>query len=692
MKEELRSLKKCRKIILPKTDEECSIDEFKKMCDMFLDSPLNELIKSHATLKGKRRISHRYSIEIKQFALTLYFLSPRAYNYLEKLLTLPTKRSLQRMTEQLLCKPGLKNKAIFKALELKTQTMLEQDKHCVICIDEMSLKSNMFYYIGNDEIIGFEDIGTGKKKSLICKNALVIMARGLYSLWKQPIAFFFVGSQIKSTDLKPIIEECVVNLTDIGLTVEALASDMGSNFLELANLYNVTPESPEFQVKSHTLLYIFDPCHLIKATRNNLMKHTFRFEGKSTSWKFIEHFYEQDKKQFYRCAPKLTNAHLRPTNFEKMKVSLAAQVLSHTVASGMNTYMSLGGLPADAFGTIEVIERFNNLFDILNSYSLRNPNKFKNVFEGSKFQLDFFNDTMHFLSELKIINSNNQDITKRIKFLNCWKITINSVMKLWEKLSKLDFMYIKTRSINTDCLENFFGSIRQQGGNCVNPTPIQFSRAFKKLHCQKYLHSENMNCNKDLGSILMDVKSTNISEIFETENISKPISAIDVPDKSYRRENLPTKNAFSYVCGYLLKKALDVHSDCDCCENYKAQCEVLDVNTLLIHYKAYDTTKNIHGALQPPPERFIEYIYNLEHIFKTNFEDSSVEQGISQKLFNIMEGIEFIHPCPDFPKNFILKLFIRMKIFYSMKYTNRDLKYNSKDKKNVRKLNIVSHI
>lgn len=159
---------------------------------MFLEGPLKELIKSHVTLKSKRRISHRYSAEIKQFSLMLYFLSPHAYNYISKLLTLPTKRSLQRMTEQLLCKPGFDNKAIFKALELKIQTMLEQEKHCVLCIDEMSLKSNMYYDIGKDEIVGFEDIGTGKKQSSICKNALVVMARGLYSMWKQPLAFFFL--------------------------------------------------------------------------------------------------------------------------------------------------------------------------------------------------------------------------------------------------------------------------------------------------------------------------------------------------------------------------------------------------------------------------------------------------------------------------------------------------------------------
>lgn len=41
--------------------------------------------------------------------------------------------------------------------------MIDQEKHCVLCIDEMSIKSNLFYGTGRDEIIGFENTGRKKK-------------------------------------------------------------------------------------------------------------------------------------------------------------------------------------------------------------------------------------------------------------------------------------------------------------------------------------------------------------------------------------------------------------------------------------------------------------------------------------------------------------------------------------------------
>lgn len=122
------------------------------------------------------------------------------------------------------------------------------------------------------------------------------------------------------------------------------------------------------------------------------MDKSFSIGDHKTSWKFVETFYIEDKKQPYRCAPKLTDAHIYPTNFQKMKVKLASQVLSRTVASGMQAYMSLGVLSPDAQTTIEVIEKFDKLFDILNSSEVNHPNKFKNSFQGLDYQNDFLEE------------------------------------------------------------------------------------------------------------------------------------------------------------------------------------------------------------------------------------------------------------------------------------------------------------
>ena len=136
-----------------------------------------------------------------------------------------------------------------------------------------------------------------------------------------------------------------------------------------------------------------------------------------------------DSKQFYRCAPKLSHSHIYPTNFEKMRVRLAVQVLSHTVAAGMNLCMNLGALPNEAIGTIEILEKCINLFDILNLSFTSEKNKFKKVFEGNEFQIRVLNKMLDFFKQLKVFNKNNQDITSQCRFVRRCLITIAGVKK-----------------------------------------------------------------------------------------------------------------------------------------------------------------------------------------------------------------------------------------------------------------------
>lgn len=59
---------------------------------------------------------------------------------------------------------------------------------------------------------------------------------------------------------------------------------------------------------------------------------------RTARWKHIVDFYEIDKGRFdigERMVPKLTDSHIYPDKLRKMKVSVAAQVLSQRVGSIM---------------------------------------------------------------------------------------------------------------------------------------------------------------------------------------------------------------------------------------------------------------------------------------------------------------------------------------------------------------------
>jgi len=99
----------------------------------------------------------------------------------------------------------------------------------------------------------------------------------------------------------------------------------------------ITPEIPYFNVSGKEIVFMFDPPHLLKATRNNFFNYKFECNNKIKEKVHLEKFYSADKTRNIRLAPKLTEIHLNPNSFQKKKVKFASQVFSKTVAAGMET-------------------------------------------------------------------------------------------------------------------------------------------------------------------------------------------------------------------------------------------------------------------------------------------------------------------------------------------------------------------
>ena len=140
------------------------------------------------------------------------------------------------------------------------------------------------------------------------------------------MAYALVNGSCPVDTLENLIKEAIDKLDGIGLDVVVIISDMGSNFYSLSLRLKVTAEKPWFVHNDKIVYVMFDPPHLLKGIRNNLMNYTFHFGQCSASWKDIEDFYEKDKTLPIRSAPKLTDNHINPSNFQKMKVKYATQI------------------------------------------------------------------------------------------------------------------------------------------------------------------------------------------------------------------------------------------------------------------------------------------------------------------------------------------------------------------------------
>lgn len=111
----------------------------------------------------------------------------------------------------------------------------------------------------------------------------------------------------------------------------------------------------------------YDAPHLLKSSRNNLLRHNAVLDGKICSFQHIVDLYNEDIKHIPRAVPKLTYNHIELAPYAEMRVGLATQALSESVSAGFKTYAHNKQLPLDCLNTASYCEHFDKLFDCSNS-------------------------------------------------------------------------------------------------------------------------------------------------------------------------------------------------------------------------------------------------------------------------------------------------------------------------------------
>ena len=147
----------------------------------------------------------------------------------------------------------------------------------------------------------------------------------------------------------------------------------------------------------------YDPPHLLKNVRNNLKKADLRVGEKIVSWQHIVDFYNIDKMQMIQMAPKLKERHIELPPFSAMRVNLAAQVLSHSVAAGISFLVTAKELPEGAIETAKFVENFDALFNTFNSQKLKSSQRHGNAFRDSSSHHAFLKDSLKFLDSIKTL-------------------------------------------------------------------------------------------------------------------------------------------------------------------------------------------------------------------------------------------------------------------------------------------------
>lgn len=340
-------------------------------------------------------------------------------------------------------------------------------------------------------------------------------------------------------------------------------------------------------------------------------------------WEFVKELHMLQDSEGLHVSNKLRFAHINYFT-RKMNVSLAAQVLSKSVADALQilkdkNFPKFTGCEA----TIKFIRIFNDLFDILNSHNT-DLHEYKKAVNK-----DTYIDVKNRLYEIKAYilglkeSRNGNPITKTIRkvgflgFLCCIESTL-SLIENFIEAEVSPIVYLPTYKLSQDHVELFFSKVRMLGRCNNNPTARQFVSAYKKLLVQSELSdSKNGNCipleainilnvssykSEDIINMTTNLKSANI--INEEDNVTD----IPLPDHDYiftpTALSICAEQVVHYISGYIAKR-LSAKIKCPVC------CSALfgPKVTSLISYKS-------NGHLVYPSEDVFKISKKCEALFR----------------------------------------------------------------------------
>lgn len=297
----------------------------------------------------KKTRGRRFTLKEKIIALSIFKQSPKAYRFLRKIFVLPASQTITKLVNRAMIKPGINGK-VFEQLKAKATKLKPEEKLCTLLFDEVSIQANLTYNEKLDYIVGFTTDGQEIKKEF-CNHALVFMIRGLIKNFKQPLAYTFCSGATKAVELKILIREMIKQIQIAGFIVVATVCDQGANnqkaiktLVEEARIEMMRKgenlKKKIFVVDGQEIIPLFDPPHLLKGIRNNLITKNLKFdlEGEThiAKWAHIEMLYaENPAYKGIRLIPKLTENHVVPHKVGKMRVKFASQLFSETVSSNM---------------------------------------------------------------------------------------------------------------------------------------------------------------------------------------------------------------------------------------------------------------------------------------------------------------------------------------------------------------------
>ena len=391
---------------------------------------------------------------------------------------------------------------------------------CSLIFDEMSIRKHLQW--NGEELEGFVDYGTqiADDSLPVASEVLLFMVVSLHKNWKLPIAYF-LSNGLSADEKCNLVTEAISRLHDINVKVVSVVCDGPSTNFALATKLGATIQADDMKPyfphpcdNNSLVFFIFDACHMLKFLRNTIAEKGILTDksNKQIRWQYVKQLYELQDQEGLRAANRLKHNNIEWFQ-QKMKVSLAAQVLSRSVASAFELVSKDLCLPqfADADDTVAFIRIVDRLFDALiqNLGIQRNSNQF--CVSNQHFWRPFLIDAREYLLQLKIGGIFLHASPRKTAVLG-FAATITSILGLFDAhVQNGPLPYLATYRLSQDHIELTFNVIRSRGRWNNNPTAGQFQGAYRQLllkHNTKPTTTGNVVSQEDMEILSVDSMPT----------------------------------------------------------------------------------------------------------------------------------------------------------------------------------------
>ncbi|CAC5392195.1 THAP9 [Mytilus coruscus] len=473
----------------------------------------------------------RWHPTIIKWCIAIHSKSSKAYDLMRKsgVLNLSHESTLRDYTHFTTATSGWNLKIVDRIKDdIRFEKLEKFQKNVILLFDEIKIKDGLVYSTETGELIGFLDLGDVnneiEKLVNICRRGddsddelqplathiIAFMVRGIFLNLHQVFGHF-PCTGFNSHQLYWSVWSAIGILECAGFHVRALVCDGATPNRKFYRIHGVRQDSLTFYSENRyrsgsRIYFICDPPHLMKTTRNNWENSNWHnktrnleFDRQQITWPHLVTLVEGDlhgqngQPGGLRMLPKLTNEHLRLTPSLRMKVKLATQVLSSSVARAFELVDRLRPITRS---TRKFIVYMDTFFDCLNVSRLNLDNRKSKCTLGpyqniADWRLEWLEqDFLQFLREWENQSNARLDISKEKRKRLCLsretleglRITVKSFTKLVrELLSEPGVQYVLSGKFSQDPLEIYFSKQRGCGGNNDNPTVLDFNRNARNI-------------------------------------------------------------------------------------------------------------------------------------------------------------------------------------------------------------------